>query len=55
MNLIPHLQRPGFWRLLVQWTFFAWTLFIGIRFGLFVRHFETAGAAPFVSRPPGVE
>jgi polyferredoxin len=55
MNLRPHLQRPGFWRLLMQWTFFAWTLFIGIRFGLFVRHFETAGAAPFVSRPPGVE
>jgi polyferredoxin len=55
MNFRQHLRRPGFWRLLVQWTFFAWTLIIGIRFGLFVRHFETAGAAPFVSRPPGVE
>jgi polyferredoxin len=55
MNLKQLARRPGFWRLLVQWIFFACTLFIGIRFGLFVRHFETAGAAPFVSRPPGVE
>jgi polyferredoxin len=55
MNFRQHLRRPGFWRLLVQWTFFAWTLFIGIRFGLFVRHFETAGAGPFIARPPGVE
>jgi polyferredoxin len=55
MNLMPRLRRPSFWRLLVQWSFLTWTLFIGIRFGLFVRHFETAGAAPFVARPPGVE
>jgi polyferredoxin len=48
-------RRTGFWRLFVQWSFFVLTLFIGIRFGLFVRHFETAGATPFVSRPPGVE
>ncbi len=55
MNLGSLVRRPVSWRLLVQWLFFAWILFIGLRFGLFVRHFETAGAAPLVSRPPGVE
>lgn len=55
MNFQGPTRRPGFWRQLVQWGFFAWVIFLGIRFGLFVRHFETAGASPFVSRPPGVE
>jgi polyferredoxin len=43
------------WRALVQWVFFFWVIFIGIRFGMFVRHFASGGATPFVSRPPGVE
>ncbi|MFO7578245.1 MAG: 4Fe-4S binding protein [Pelovirga sp.] len=43
------------WRSLIQWGFFCWILYLGIRFGLFVRHFESAGATPFYSRPPGVE
>ncbi len=43
------------WRALIQWGFFSWVIFIGIRFGMFVRHFESGGATPFVSRPPGVE
>ncbi len=42
-------------RALIQWGFFTWVIFIGIRFGMFVRHFENGGATPFVSRPPGVE
>jgi polyferredoxin len=42
-------------RALVQWGFFSWVAFIGIRFGLFVRHFESGGTAPFVSRPAGVD
>lgn len=51
-----HLHaRIPLWRAVIQWGFFAWVLFIGIRFGIFVRHFETAGATPLVSRPPGVE
>ena len=32
------------WRLVVQWGFFLWILVIGVRFGLFVRHFEPGGA-----------
>lgn len=43
------------WRAVVQWSFFAWIVVIGIRFGTFVRHFETGGATPLVTRPPGVE
>ncbi|WP_298438915.1 4Fe-4S binding protein [Geobacter sp.] len=50
----PHASIPR-WRAAVQWGFFAWTAVIGIRFGLFVRHFESGGATPLVSRPPGVE
>lgn len=47
--------RVGTVRLLVQWGFLVWVIFIGIRFGMFVRHFESGGAFPFVARPPGVE
>ena len=43
------------WRALIQWGFFIWVIFIGVRFGIFVRHFESSGATPLVSRPPGVE
>jgi polyferredoxin len=39
----------------IQWGFFFYVVFIGIRFGMFVRHFENGGMTPFVSRPPGVE
>ncbi len=46
-------QRPGFWRALVQWLFFLWTVFLGVQFALFVRHFEVGG--PAYVRPPGVE
>lgn len=42
-------------RTLVQWFFFAWVAFMGIRFSLFVHHFESGGVAPFVSRPAGVD
>lgn len=42
-------------RTLVQWAFFAWVAILGIRFGLFVHHFESGGLAPFVSRPAGVD
>jgi len=49
-----HSRIPT-WRAVVQWGFFAWVVVIGIRFGAFVRHFETGGTTPLVSRPPGVE
>jgi polyferredoxin len=55
MDLGQLMRRPGFWRLVAQWSLFGWVLWIGARFGRFVRHFETEGAAPFVPRPPGVE
>jgi len=42
-------------RQLVQWLFFSWIVFSGVRFGLFVRHYETGGAASAISRPAGVE
>ncbi|BCS54432.1 4Fe-4S binding protein [Geobacter sp. SVR] len=42
-------------RLIVQWGFLAGVIVIGVRFGRFVRHFESSGAAPFVARSPGVE
>lgn len=42
-------------RQVVQWAFLAWCIFLGIQFGLFVRHFETFGQSPAYIRPPGVE
>jgi polyferredoxin len=42
-------------RTLIQWGFLAWVVYIGVRFGMFVLHFESGGATPFVSRPQGVE
>ncbi|MBI5522307.1 MAG: 4Fe-4S binding protein [Desulfarculus sp.] len=48
-------QRVSAWRALAQWGFFLWVVYLGVNFGLFVRHFESGGAAPLVSRPPGVE
>lgn len=48
-------QRVGAWRALAQWGFFLWVVYIGVRFGMFVRHFESGGTTPLVSRPPGVE
>lgn len=49
------LTNASRWRQLIQWLFFGWCIFIGIQFGLFVRHFETLGQAPSYLRPPGVE
>lgn len=42
-------------RLGVQLAFIALNLFIGVQFFHWVRHFETAGATPFVDRPAGIE
>ncbi len=55
MDLRRKIEKAGFWRALVQWGFFLLVLTLGIRFGLFVRHFASGAAAPYVSRPPGVE
>lgn len=52
MNRQP---SAAIWRAIIQWAFFSCVIFIGIRFGIFVRHFASGGATPFVSRPPGVE
>ena len=38
-----------------QSAFLLLNIWIGVQFYLFVRHYETAGASPLVSRPPGVE
>ena len=55
MKLVPQLTTVRFWRLTVQWAFFAWILFIGVQFGRFVHHFTSGGQGAFVNRPPGVE
>ncbi|MCF6265423.1 MAG: 4Fe-4S binding protein [Desulfuromusa sp.] len=49
------LSKTSFWRTSVQWGFFSWILYIGIRFGMFVRHFTSNGVTPFVTRPAGVD
>jgi len=43
------------WRLTIQWLFLGWCLFLGVQFGLFVRHFETMGLSEYYPRPPGIE
>ncbi len=55
MDLRGAIARTAFWRSAVQWGFFFWVLYIGLKFGLFVHHFESGGAAPYHSRPQGVE
>ena len=52
---LSSLQRGESWRPLIQWVFFIWIVGIGIRFGLFVRHFTSGGTIPLMHRPPGVE
>lgn len=42
-------------RWLVQWGMLGWCLLLGVQLGLFVRHFESGGAAPYYPRFPGVE
>lgn len=42
-------------RNILQAVLFALLLYVGWRFFLFVRHFETGGATPFVPRPAFVE
>lgn len=42
-------------RLYIQISFAALCLWIGVEFWLFLRHFETSGHSPFISRPPGVD
>lgn len=49
----PH--NASHWRQLIQWLFLGWCLFLGVQFGLFVRHFESQGQLGYYPRPPGVE
>lgn len=51
----PSLHRGDHWRPLIQWIFLIWIIGIGLRFGLFVRHFTSAGTTPLIARPAGVE
>lgn len=52
-TLLPRDARA--FRILVQWAFFAWIIYLGVRFWFFVRHFESGGATAYMSRPPGIE
>ena len=47
--------KPTRLRMLTQWGVLAVCLYLGVRFGLFVRHFETFGLTPAYARPAGVE
>lgn len=42
-------------RIAIQWGFLVFMLYLGVRLYLFVQHFRTGGAVPFVSRPDGVD
>ena len=42
-------------RIAVQWIYLFFCLYLGWRFFQFVAHFRTAGAAPLVPRPDGIE
>ncbi|CAG0957812.1 partial Putative electron transport protein YccM, partial [Geobacteraceae bacterium] len=42
-------------RIAIQWGFLLFMVYLGVRLFLFVRHFRTGGAAPFVTRADGVE
>lgn len=48
-------QRPNRWRLVVQWLFLLWIVWLGWRFGRFVAHFVPGSDAPFIVRPTGVD
>lgn len=48
-------NQVTWWRQVVQWLFLGWILYIGVRFGQFVYHFESNGVAPLVARPSGVD
>ena len=42
-------------RTIIQWCFMAWTIGIGVRFGMFIAATEQGNSQPFFARPPGVE
>lgn len=43
------------WRLLIQWAFLGWCIFLGVQFALFVRFYQSTGQGNYYPRPPGVE
>ena len=48
-------DRSQLVRHIVQWSFVALNLWLGIQFFLWARYFEHGGAGPLVARPSGVE
>jgi polyferredoxin len=52
-RLLP--DRSQHIRHIVQWTFVALNVWIGLQFFLWARYFERGGAGLYVSRPAGVE
>ncbi|MEW6322462.1 MAG: 4Fe-4S binding protein [Acidobacteriota bacterium] len=48
-------DRTSLLRRAAQLSFLLLNLWIGVRFYVWVRHFETGGASPYVPRPAGVE
>lgn len=55
MKRITGWNKVTHWRLLIQWGFLGWCIFLGVQFALFVRHFESFGQTAYYGRPPGVE
>lgn len=42
-------------RILIQFCFLSFMLWLGVRFWQFVHYLRSDGTAPFVERPPGIE
>lgn len=54
-SILNYWKKIVSWRLLIQWVFLSWCIFLGVQFALFVRHFESFGQTAYYARPPGVE
>ncbi|PLY06715.1 MAG: 4Fe-4S binding protein [Desulfuromonas sp.] len=55
INVTINWRKTSTWRGLVQWSFLAWILYLGIQFGRFVEHFTSKGVTAYVARPAGVD
>ena len=42
-------------RILIQFSFLGFMLWLGVRFYQFVHYFRSGGTSPFVPRPDGIE
>ncbi len=55
MNVKNDWTKATRWRLLIQWAFLGWCVFLGVQFALFVGYYQRGGQGAYYPRPPGVE